>query len=272
MIPRLLSSFSRFWPKVRSRVALWVTLVGLFVLVTLTVRLRLTTLGWHGDAAWSMLIGQWEVHHAQIFHENPIGWNGRALHRPWIDVEWGWQWILGTIGFSSRLWILPSLAAVGYVASILWAWAPLRARRPSVILPVIAVLIAWIPERWVWTFRPTWFSISAWALLLGIALRARTQPRWRLAVIPLMALWANLHGDFLLILALLVFEGTWAAWDRIGMLWTRRAPWPWPFAITTRAPAYGRYWALSVLGSLGTLAIATPNHWRTLTYSVWLSR
>lgn len=228
------------------------------------VRARLTSAGWHGDAAWSERIGRWEWAHHAVFTWNPAAWNGTAMHRPWINVEWGWQAILAAVGFSPALWGLLAVAVLGLTVTAWWAWAPVRVTRPRVSLALGAILLCFLSYDVAWTFRPMLLSLMAWSLLIGITLRARTRPRWWLAVPPLAALWANLHGDFLLIFAWLAFEAAWAA---VLQIVPRSRG-----GHVGRPAAFGRYLASAGAGALAAVVLATPHHWQTLTYSLWLSR
>lgn len=238
-----------------------ITAIGI-VVIALWMRHHWALHGWEGIDAWSFHIGVWEWVHHQPMTVNPAAWNGSALHRRWVNVEWGWQAILAAVGYQPRLWTFLAACMAGLLATAWWAWKPLastRGRPWGAVAGAFGILL--VTQQVLWTFRPMLVSFSLWAVLIGITVRMHRDARWAWGIIPITIIWANLHGDFLLAFAWLGFEGAWALVGRWRPTWLD----------TPRPSGFGWTIVGTGIGSVLGVVLATPNHLATLTYSLWLS-
>jgi hypothetical protein len=161
-----------------------------------------TTIFNDGDVSWHIATGQWILAHRAIPHTDPFSftWAGK----PWVPIEWLAEVIYagayGLAGFAGVAALVT--AALMALHAIVFANAS-RYARP--LLPVLAMDFVLVPML---LARP---HVLAWPLLalwLWLMLRAREQERAPpLAAALLMIVWANLHGSFVLGLAIAAFFG-----------------------------------------------------------------
>lgn len=184
-----------FWP---------LTVVGLCYLLLLALGSRLLS---DADTYWQIAVGNWIIAHHAVPYVDV--YSSTMAGKPWISSQWlaqvvfaevyayaGWTGVVvlsaaaiaGTFGLLTRF-LLQKLAptpALVMVAGGFVLASPHMVARPHVL--ALPVMVAWIA---------------------GL-LRARDErraPSW--ALLPLMALWTNLHGGFtfgLVFLAPLAFE------------------------------------------------------------------
>jgi general stress protein CsbA len=216
--------------------------------------LKLQT-GAHGDFFWSWAIGHWQWQHHQIFLNNPAAWNGSAIAGPWVNLEWGWQALLG--GLAPRLTHAPALLLLliltwaGTWALNAWLMGTLYPASRQHIAPWLILFAVTSLLTGYWTLRPQILSALFWPFLLLILWYSVHHPRWLWALIPLTILWSNTHGDYLLILLLLGVEGAFAVWT--GQFSRLRRLITWMVIVT------------------GLIILGTPNHLQTIINAVQLS-
>lgn len=147
------------------------------------------------DTQWHIAVGRW------IVAEGRVPWTDPFSHTfagaPWIAKEWLSQVILHLVHATAG-WRGVVLLTAGTIAgTFAWQYAWLRQRvRPSVALMVTMLALALAMGHFL--ARPHVFVfpvLLAWMVGLGRG-AARGTPPWRL--VPLMVLWANLHGSFTL--------------------------------------------------------------------------
>jgi hypothetical protein len=164
------------------------------------------------DLAYHVRAGALMVHDHAILRTDPFAWP--TAGRPWLDQNWGAQVIfygLWRLGGFSLIGVANALATVGALALVAAA-----CRRRTANLRVIAgaLMVGFTASVFIFTARPQTFSVVLFAAELYLLELARTRPRALLALPPLMALWANLHGAFVLGLGLLAAEVVVAGWPR----------------------------------------------------------
>ncbi len=160
-----------------------------------------------GDAdLWGHLrFGQQTISHLALVRHDPYSYT--APGHLWRNHEWLSEVIMaffynkfGVVGL--KLWKLSCTAAlVGLVAAgLAQTGAPPRIQ--LLALTVCALTVA--PAM---HFRPQLFTFASLAALLALLAQQRFRGRTRLwLAIPLMALWANLHGGFIIgVAALLIY-------------------------------------------------------------------
>ena len=175
-----------------------------------------THTGLSGDVYWQWAAGRWMLNHHRLLVFDPFSYTVRG--HAWFTEEWGYEVLLaGLIRLIGPLafWVLSAGLGTLAVATVAvrvrmgagWSWAGFSA----LILSICLLLF----QR----DRPQ--EISYWffpleLLLLQLWYKKRS---WGIAVVGLMALWANLHGSFLLGLFVLTLDLIWAArpwrWGRL---------------------------------------------------------
>jgi hypothetical protein len=121
-----------------------------------------------------------------------------ALGQPWRNHEWLTEVLmalfynhLGVIGL--KLWKLSCVAAT--VGCLILAMAETGASAAIQLNLLMVAVVAVMPQI---QFRPQLFTFALFAALLALLARHTYRGAARLwLVIPMMALWANLHGGFI---------------------------------------------------------------------------
>lgn len=127
-------------------------------------------------------------------------WLGQLLfHAAWLAGSWR-----GVVALRAL--------AVGLLVALVVLTA-LDARRERPLVAVLAALPAILLSRFVWAERPELLGFACFALFVVLLRRGRAgSSRALVAVVPLVALWANLHGSFALgvvLTAVACAEGWW---------------------------------------------------------------
>lgn len=231
-------------------------LIVLGILATMAIlvpTLRFIHHGLTGDVWWTWKAGQWMALRHTILLHDPAAWNGPSLAgKPWINLEWGWEWLLYT--FAPRLHplnFLIVLLLLQWAILLSFSWA-MRTVAPR-LMPELAALSYFVYQVVFLDLklRAEMVSYAFFPLLLTLLWKGRENVRWLWLLAPLAAIWANIHGSWLLIV---VFSGLEVLWALIQRRWA-----------TARAMAL---WGL--LLPLAIAVLFTPNHFKTLTYAIWL--
>lgn len=191
-----------------------------------------------GDPLSHIATGQWMIAHGAVPHSDPFSYT--APGAPWNAHEWLSELLMAEayrLAGLSGLNVLFgfAIATTGFFLAV----TLLRFLPPLPALIVLTFALAYLGENV--QARPHILVLPVFVLWMGELLAARHEqraPRWIL--IPLMVLWANLHGSFFLGLCLLApfaLEAAIAAKDE------------WPHAL--------RSWAMISAGSL-LAALVTP--------------
>jgi hypothetical protein len=174
---------------IRGSLPLWVGVVTYAVLIISGDRLLLDP-----DTQWQITVGQWILDHHAVPHTDIYSFTMRGA--PWISTQWlaqvlyaevyawfGWTGPVvlaatasaATFALLARYLVrsLNESAALIFVAVALALTAPHLLARPHVL--ALPIMVAWIGE------------------LIAAADRRSAPSFW---LLPLMALWANLHGGF----------------------------------------------------------------------------
>jgi len=196
----------------------WVAAIAMFAM-TLFAPVVLND----GDTFWHLAAGDWIITQRTVPHTDPFSYTFAGA--PWVAHEWLSE-VLMAASFRSAGWngvvVLTALAAalaMFQLARHLGRWLPAG---PSLLLLLLAT--ACIATKL--QARPHILALpvlEAWVAGLFIARSKGCMPPWRL--LPIMCLWANLHGSFvlgLLLVAPLALEAALAepaAWRRVIARW-----------------------------------------------------
>jgi hypothetical protein len=191
--------------KSRDRVFV-VTAFAVFILFYCLNLLRAPVLLQEADTLWQIRAGQWTLDHARVPTVDFYSYT--AAGKPWVSMQWLSQ-IIYALTFNAGGWrAIAVLAAVSSAAIIgIVCFYLLRHLRFSVALWCAVLTGAAIGPHF--TARPHVFSYILLALWMISLLDAYDDEKFDLpplrTLVPLMILWANIHGSFtfgLLLLAI----------------------------------------------------------------------
>jgi hypothetical protein len=152
------------------------------------------------DTYWHLATGRWILEHGAVPTVDPFSFTFRG--RPWVAHEWLSEVLFASaaaVGGLAAVMLLAASAAAGCLA-IIGAWVGRRVGPIGTILVLVAVFLMLSPML---LARPHVLALpvmAAWtAELLSARARNRAPSLW---LLPLMVLWANLHGSYVFGLAL----------------------------------------------------------------------
>jgi hypothetical protein len=164
------------------------------------------------DIYWHLVVGQWVVAHGAVPHTDMF--SQTFLGQPWIAKEWLSQ-VLYATAYAAAGWSgIVVLAAVAIAAAFAMLTHELSRYlgRNAVLLFVLAALVLTAPHL---VARPHVLALPFMVAWVAGLMRANDCGRApSLMLVPLITLWANLHGGFTLGLALMApiaFEAVWNA-------------------------------------------------------------
>jgi hypothetical protein len=196
----------------------------------LTLITRMPSLLRDSDTYWHIVVGQWIIDHRAVPHVDLFSFTMRGA--PWITSAWLSE-VLYFVAFKLAGWPGPAiLAALSASVAVLLLTFLLQKRLPNV--PVAILVSAGIAISTFHTLaRPHVLVFPLTVLWVNALLQATEERRTpSIACLPLITLWANLHGSFTLGLALIgpfAVEALWTAdksarltiawqWLRFGLL------------------------------------------------------
>ncbi len=224
----------------RALLPFWVGVVVYAVLLMTGNRLLLDP-----DTQWQITVGQWILDHRAVPHTDIYSFTMRG--QPWISTQWLAQ-VIYAAAYAWFGWAGPVVLAASASAATLALLARQLGRNLSESATLTFVAVAFALTAPHLLARPHVFALPimvAWiGGMIAAADRGEAPSLW---LLPLMALWANLHGGFVFGLAM-------AAPIALDALLNAEAK--------ARAALAGR-WAL--FGALAVLAsCCTPYGWESL--------
>ena len=162
------------------------------------------------DTLWQVTVGQWIVEHRAVPVTDVYSFTMRG--QPWISTQWLAQ-VLYAMAYAVAGWAGPvALAASAIAATFALLARELRRHFDDgvTLVCITAALALTLPHM---LARPHVLAMPVmlfWVSGLVSAMDRRAAPSFRL--LPLMTLWANLHGGFVFGLALLAPFGLDALW------------------------------------------------------------
>ena len=153
------------------------------------------------DTMWQVTVGQWIIDHRAVPTVDVYSFTMRG--EPWISTQWLSQ-VLYAKTYAIAGWSGPVVLAAGAIAATFALFTRFLSRRLSggVTLAFFAAALALTMPHML--ARPHVLALPllvAWAAGLIDAADRRAVPSFWL--LPLMALWANLHGGFVFGIALI---------------------------------------------------------------------
>lgn len=149
------------------------------------------------DLHWHLATGRWIVEHRAVPRVDPF--SHTFAGQPWRLVDWASDVVLALV---HRWWGVRGLQLVtaGTVA-VAMAVAALRMRRAvrpgSLLLGVLFLLLIYASSAFRFSVRPQTFMMVLVGIELWLFERAdgSGRRRWPWWVVPLIALWSNVHGS-----------------------------------------------------------------------------
>jgi hypothetical protein len=164
------------------------------------------------DTYSHIALGRWILQHHAVPSVDPFSQTMRGA--PWVAFEW-----LSQVAYAAALWLGGWTGVVALAAAVVAAAFGLLTRfllrQWQPVPTLIAVLAAFVLASPHILARPhvlTLPLLAAWVASLIRAVDERRAPPWHL--LPLMTLWANLHGSFtfgLAIVGVIACEALWNA-------------------------------------------------------------
>lgn len=177
------------------------------------------------DTFWQIRTGEWILNHHAIPVIDPFSYT--AGSRPWVPLEWLSETLVALAFRAGGMQAIVVLTAgvVGLTAALLMDFLRRFLPGPTAL---IALLVAFYNTEPSLLARPhllCWPCLVLWVGGMGMARAKRTAPSFWL--LPVMLLWANMHGSFILGLLLpggFALEALWEAKDdrrRVFFEWAR---------------------------------------------------
>jgi hypothetical protein len=189
---------------------IFVALLGVLAFTPLSVRLLGDAgIGWHIRAGQQILATH-SIPRVDSFSSTMTG-------KPWFAWEWLYDVVVGALDSSLGLNGVVWLTAVVIAAVFAWTFRLLIARGVNVAIAVALTLLAVSASTIHFLARPhvlSWLFTLAWFWILESSERSAHGSRKRMWLLPpVMLLWVNLHGGFLVGFVLLGIFWLSALWD-----------------------------------------------------------
>lgn len=149
-----------------------------------------------GDIWWHLATGAWMVAHRAIPWTNPFG--SQAGATPWINLEWGWDALTGLLVHAFGPDGLLLWAGVLWLGIALSQWRRLARWRVSATRRTDTTLLALFGTVLFWAWRPQLVSYALIGVWWGVLESAYDRPRRLWLLVPVLLVWEQLHGGFLL--------------------------------------------------------------------------
>ena len=190
----------------RALLPLWVG-VGLYTLFVVAGDRLLND----ADTYWQVALGQWIIDHRAVPHADFYSF---TMHgQPWISTQWLAQVLLAT-SYAIAGWTGPVVLSSASIGLTFALWVRFLGQRLTSAVALIFTTTAVAMVAGHLLARPHVLALPimvAWVGGLVAAMDRREAPSFWL--LPLMALWANLHGGFVLGLALMAPMALDALWN-----------------------------------------------------------
>jgi hypothetical protein len=184
------------------RVFLLIVAIGVFAMAARPVT--------DPDVWWHLKTGQLILQNRAVFHSDPYSFT--KFGQPWINHEWLSDVIIFNI-YRSVGWI----GLIGAFAAVVSATAMIVFCRCGGSAYLAAAFTVWgtIASAPSWGVRPQAFSLLLSSVLLLLLERSQATPELHWWILPLMAVWVNLHAGFAIGIAFIALFLLGESLDRI---------------------------------------------------------
>jgi hypothetical protein len=170
------------------------------------------------DTGWHLAAGEWARTHEAITIKDPFSYTAEKY--PWLNISWSWDiaasWLYEQ-GDWLGLGIFQALLVSTLICGLMLYARTLNAK---FVITLFLLLLAFPLIYSTLNVRP---HVTCWPLILltgwmfhGMAMGKLSHRSFVLWTIPLMALWANMHGSFLI---WLTFAGAYGVQALINRQW-----------------------------------------------------
>lgn len=155
------------------------------------------------DTYWHLVSGQWMIDHHEILRTDIF--SSTVAGQPYSVGEWLGEVVLALV-FGAGQWAGLAVFRATLVAIAVFFLARLSRRSGAPLVAALVVLaFAIVASKARWTDRPAIFTVVLFPVVLDLLYSARAGSRRALlAIPPLIALWANLHGGYVIGIALVL--------------------------------------------------------------------
>ena len=189
---------------------------GIFVLALPVVLAGQSMVFRDGDVSWHIAAGRWILEHRSLPRVDPFSFSMGG--QPWLAIEWGAEIVYAAaydLAGYAGLAAVVTLAMMALVAALIWHLVP-RIGPVGLLLALTAFYLVIVPFVMA---RPHLLALPILAWWTVALLRSRDHAAGPpFALLPLMVVWANVHGSFVfgLVVAAAVALDVLAAsgWDR----------------------------------------------------------
>ena len=195
------------------------------------------------DTFWQIKVGQWIIDHRAVPTSDVYSFTKFGV--PWVSNAWLSQVLYAAVhvwGWAGPV-VLTALAAAAAMAILVWLLDVYFEPAHSILIMMLVLMLSWHHLL----ARPHVLALPVMVAWIGAMMSAadrRTCPSFFL--LPVMALWANLHGGFVLGLVLVAPIALEAVWS----------------AAPERRIVLGARWALFAAGAV-VATCCTPYGWNT---------
>ncbi|HMM88585.1 hypothetical protein [Bradyrhizobium sp.] len=192
--------------------------IGVYALLLADGRTLLTD----ADTYWQIAVGQWILDHGALPRVDIYSFS--KLGEAWISSSWLAQ-VIYAVSYNLAGWTGPVVVAAGVISATFALLAHYLERRIPSTYAVLVALAAMVLSMPHFLARPHVLAMPlmvAWTHGLMTASERRQPPSFWL--LPLIALWANLHGGFVFALVL-------AGGFAVDALWNTEPPLRKPLAL-----------------------------------------
>ncbi len=182
----------------------WVIVV---LMAALLWRVAMDT-GLNTDTFWALASGQWMLAHHAVIRTNVFSYTIPGHN--WVAEEWGFEWLLAWMAIhvgTLTYWLVSAGACTAALGFGVIRWRRLGA---GMVWTAVLAVVAGVPLIAGVAARPQDLSYALFAFELLVLTLARKRRAWLFALPPLMLVWANLHGSFLLGIGVLGLELIWS--------------------------------------------------------------
>jgi hypothetical protein len=228
----------------------FIGMLAVLVFTPLSVRLLGDAgIGWHIRTG-QLILATHEIPRADVFSATMHG-------KAWVAWEWLYDLLVGWLereaGLKGVVWFTAAVIAGVFT----WTFRLLVWRGADVLVALVLVLLAASASMIHFFARPhvvSWLFVLVWFWILDTFETSGGRLVWLLP--PLMLVWVNVHGGFLVGFALLAIYWISAAWQWLTLRENKLDE------FLTKLRAGTRFWTLSEVGVLSLAAgLVNPYGW-----------
>lgn len=224
-----------------------------------------------GDVGWNIAAGQWMIEHGTIPYADPFSYT--AFGKPWIAHEWLSEVLMALVFDAGSYTGLALLTATAVALTLLVIALRLqRWMRPVEMCTALMIIaLALYPLTLARPLVLVWPMLALWMAELLRAREEQRLPGWWL--IPLLAIWVNMHASFAVglgLAAMIGFEALVESGDR-GRTFVQWGLYGCALGLAACANPHGLSGALYPLGVFTSPTVNLISEFHATDFSVWVA-